>query len=70
MSIKYIVITALAIALSGCVYQTVNSNDWRKAEFFCKNKAGVEYVVSTFAGDVTIHCNNGDSAYKHNVKEL
>jgi hypothetical protein len=48
----------LCIALSGCMWQTVNSNDIRSAIRICGNMNEVVEISATFLGTETVLCEN------------
>jgi hypothetical protein len=64
---KIICIIALIIPLSGCFYQTVDFNDIRKAELFCKDRGGVYKISSHFIGEERVFCMDGDKEYTDKV---
>lgn len=54
---KLIIILA-AMSLTGCVYQTVNSVDLRKALHVCNGVENIEYIKSGFDGSELVKCTN------------
>lgn len=57
---KTVIVLILAFSLTGCFYQNVTSNDWRKAQIACEKHEGVDRVKSDFLGSVFVRCNNGE----------
>ncbi len=51
-------IVIMCVALSGCMWQTVNSNDIRAAIRICGNINEVVEISATFIGTETVLCEN------------
>ena len=53
------------LLLTGCT--SVDQSDLVRAEYFCKNKLGVDYInVSPFRAEYA-YCNNGESTGLYNI---
>ena len=57
--IKLTLTVTLATMLSGCMYQSVNSFDIKKATKICKSVNNVEYLISFFDGTEKVMCSDG-----------
>lgn len=51
-------IVILCVALSGCMWQTVNENDIRAAIRTCGSLHEVSEISATFIGTETVMCEN------------
>ena len=51
-------IVIMCVALSGCMWQTVNSNDIRSAERICGDSTKVVEISANFLGEETVFCEN------------
>ena len=55
---KKLVIIFAVISLSGCMYQSVNNIDLRKALHACNGVENIEHITSRFDGSELVKCTN------------
>lgn len=51
-----IIIVILTAMLSGCIYQTINSDEIVLATWYCKDKGGVKKMTEHFNGETYFQC--------------
>jgi hypothetical protein len=56
-----------ALTLSGCMWQTADSSDLRKAEYFCKGVLNIAKIDIRFDSAEVIYCLDGTNEYASNV---
>ena len=56
---KYIIAILAVTLFTGCFYQKVDQTDILKAEAFCKEHKGLNYINSHFIGDEWGSCIDG-----------
>ena len=61
-----ICIFGFMMLMQGC-YQVADNSDIIKAQHFCKNLGGVNYVRIDFIGQELIRCMNGDREFVSQV---
>lgn len=53
------IVIIIVLFLSGCMYQTVDDNDWRLGTEFCKSKNSEIYKIeANFLGSERYTCRN------------
>jgi len=65
---KPIAVTICALMLQGCMYQSVNTTDLLKANYFCRDKLGVESITADFIGQEKVWCINGNWTWLDGMK--
>jgi hypothetical protein len=67
---KIIISIMLALALQGCMWQTVNESDMRTAARICGSMNNVVEISANFVGSETVICEDGVRGLtKHLLKE-
>lgn len=61
--VKIILAVLIACTLSGCLYQSANSFDIKKAIYFCGGLENVQEIHVRFDGAEWILCVDGSSEY-------
>jgi len=65
---KPITLGICALMLQGCFYQSVNTTDLLKANYFCQDKLGVEKISAIFLGAEKVRCVGGEWAWLDGMK--
>jgi outer membrane lipoprotein-sorting protein len=63
---KFLMLIMLALALQGCMWQTVNESDMRTAARVCGSMNNVVEISANFVGSETVIC---EDRTKHLLKE-
>ncbi len=69
--IKLFSIIACSLLMNGCMWQTANNTDLRKAEYFCSGVENIAEIEIRFNGNEIVWCIDGRSSLisKINIKE-
>ncbi len=69
--IKLFSIIACSLLMNGCMWQTANNTDLRKAEYFCSGVENISEIDIHFTGNEVVLCIDGRSSQisKINIKE-
>lgn len=65
---KLLVTILTALSLQGCMYQTVNSYDIARANYYCKGSENVVQISSSVSGVEIVTCLDGSKEVLDNVK--
>lgn len=58
------IVIIMVLSLSGCMYQSVNENDWRLGSEFCKsNKSEILSIEADVFGAEKYICKNSENLY-------
>lgn len=66
--LKYIALIITALALQGCMWQTVDSYDISRAVKFCGGVENVAKIKAAFAGDERVFCYDNTSSSLDHVR--
>ena len=64
---KYLVVFMCSVMMTGCLYQSVNISDLKKAISYCGSVEKVMYIDVYFGGRESITCTNGVSEKTVNI---
>lgn len=69
--IKLFSIIACSLLMNGCMWQTANNTDLRKAEYFCSGVENIAEIEIRFNGHEVLRCIDGRVALvsEINIKE-
>ncbi len=65
--IKLFSIIACSLIMNGCMWQTADSSDLRKAEYFCKGVLNIAKIDIRFDSAEVIYYLDGTNEYASNV---
>jgi hypothetical protein len=56
---KLILMVAITLLFTGCLYQNIKSSDIEKARLFCEDKGGIHTMTSWCTSSIDVECNDG-----------
>ncbi len=65
--IKLFSIIACSLLMNGCMWQTANNTDLRKAEYFCSGVENISEIGLFFDGREMVTCLDGRKEYIGNI---
>lgn len=65
--IKLFSIIACSLLMNGCMWQTANNTDLRKAEYFCSGVENISEIDIRFDGGEVVWCIDGRKEFISNI---